>query len=66
MATYLSIAQVCEMIPGMTKGTLSQLRFRGEGPKYRKPTPRNVVYLESEVIEWVEGTARIGTALKSA
>ncbi|TFC20048.1 hypothetical protein E3O19_01370 [Cryobacterium algoritolerans] len=63
MSKYLSAEQVCEIVPGLTKSGLAQLRFTGKGPKYRKPTPKTVVYLESEVIEWVEGTARIGTAL---
>ena len=65
MNTYLSPEQVCEMVPGMTKGALAQLRFTGKGPRYRKPTPKTVVYLESEVIDWVEGSARIGTALEA-
>jgi hypothetical protein len=66
MTQYLSPDQVCEMIPGMTKGALAQLRFTGSGPRYRKPTPRKVVYLESEVVEWVEGSARTGTAREAS
>lgn len=59
---YITPEQVCELIPGMTKTNLAALRFRGEGPRYRKPTPKVVVYVESEVIAWLEGTARQGTA----
>jgi hypothetical protein len=59
---YLSPEQVCEILPGMTKGSLAQLRFTGKGPRYRKPTPKTIVYLESEVLAWVEGSARSGTA----
>jgi len=58
---YLSPEEVCELIPGMSKGNLAQLRFTGKGPKYRKPTPKTVVYRESEVIEWIENSARTGT-----
>ena len=31
-ARYLTPAQVCELIPGMTKSNLAQLRFKGAGP----------------------------------
>ncbi|TFC85816.1 hypothetical protein E3T24_07745 [Cryobacterium sp. TmT2-59] len=65
MTKYLSPEQVCEIVPGLTKGGLAQLRFTGKGPRYRKPTPKTVVYLESEVIAWIEGSARIGTALEA-
>lgn len=63
--TYLSPQQVCEIVPGMTKGALAQLRFTGKGPRYRKPTPKTVLYLESEVIDWIENSARFGTALEA-
>jgi predicted DNA-binding transcriptional regulator AlpA len=65
MGKYLSPEQVAELVPGMTKGALAQLRFTGKGPRYRKPTPKKVVYLESEVIDWIEGTARYGTAAEA-
>lgn len=55
----LSPEQVCEMVPGMTRrATLLQMRFKGIGPKFLKPTPRTVVYRESDVIEWLEGSER--------
>ncbi|MDY7529940.1 MULTISPECIES: hypothetical protein [unclassified Cryobacterium] len=50
----------------MTKGSLAQLRFTGKGPRYRKPTPKTVIYVESEVIDWIEVSARRGTALEDA
>jgi predicted DNA-binding transcriptional regulator AlpA len=62
---YLTPDQVCELIPGMTKSNLAAMRFRGEGPRYRKPTPKVVVYLESEVVDWLESTARQGTAAEA-
>ncbi|MET4702765.1 hypothetical protein [Frigoribacterium sp. UYMn621] len=61
METYLSPEQVAEMVPGMTKGMLAQLRFTGKGPRYRKPTPRKVIYAESDVRAWVEGSAQTQT-----
>ncbi|PPH98204.1 hypothetical protein C5C56_11215 [Rathayibacter sp. AY1D1] len=59
---YLAPEDVCRLVPGMTRANLAQLRFRGAGPLYRKPTPKTVVYLESEVIAWVESTVRRGTS----
>jgi predicted DNA-binding transcriptional regulator AlpA len=53
---------VADMIPGMTPAKLAQLRFKGQGPRYFKPTPKTVVYDESDVLEWLETTAHTGTA----
>lgn len=58
---YLSPAQVCELIPGMTKGNLAQLRHDGRGPEYRPVTPRVIVYRRSHVIAWIEAQAHIRT-----
>lgn len=60
--TYLTPDQVCEIIPGMTRGNLSQLRFKGIGPTYYKPTPRVVLYDREGIEEWVRSSARNGTA----
>lgn len=51
---YLSPDQVCELVPGMTKRRLEYLRGRGQGPRYRKPTPKTVIYTEADVRAWVE------------
>lgn len=59
---YLTPEQVCELVPGMTKSNLAQLRFTGRGPKYLKPTARTVVYRELDVIEWLEASERTSTA----
>ncbi|WP_349864141.1 hypothetical protein [Leifsonia sp. WHRI 6310E] len=61
MTKYLKPDQVCELIPGMTKGNLAQLRFTGKGPKFLKPTPRTVVYREDDVVSWLEGTEQTRT-----
>ena len=60
--TYLPPERVCEIVPGMTKTNLAQLRFKGTGPRYYKPTPRVVLYREDDVIEWIESSARTSTA----
>lgn len=60
--TYINQDQVCEIVPGMTVGNLAQLRFKGLGPKFLKPTPRTVVYRYRDVIEWLEASERSSTA----
>jgi hypothetical protein len=63
MPVYLSPDQLCEMLPGITKGQLSQWRYLGAGgPPYRK-LGKKIIYSSDEVIAWVEASARIGTAL---
>lgn len=56
---YLSPEQVCEIVPGLTVANLQELRKKGLGPKYRKPTGENgkvVVYAEDDVRAWVEAS----------
>ena len=57
MPVYLTPDQVVLMLPGISRGQLAQLRFHGKGPSYRKPTPKTVLYVEAEVIAWVESSA---------
>lgn len=55
---YLSPAQVCDLVPGMTVENLKELRKTGRGPAYFKPTGETygkvVVYAEADVRLWVE------------
>lgn len=53
---------VCALIPGMTKANLAQLRYAGGGPKFLKPTPRTVLYRESDIIDWLNASERTSTA----
>ncbi|AZS38190.1 hypothetical protein CVS47_02841 [Microbacterium lemovicicum] len=62
MNEYLTADQVCEIVPGMTKTGLAQLRFTGHGPRFLKPTPRKVLYRRSDVIAWLEGSEQTSTA----
>jgi hypothetical protein len=62
--------QVHARWPFLTVSHLAQLRFRGsadrgEGPKFLKPTPRKVVYRESDVVAWLEASERTSTAAAS-
>lgn len=56
---YLSPDQVCELLPGMTAANLQELRKKGLGPKYHKPTGERgkvVLYAEADVRAWVESS----------
>lgn len=60
---FITPEEVCEIIPGMTKGKLAQLRLIAEkGPRFYKPTPRTVLYRRSEILKWVEESVMSGTA----
>jgi hypothetical protein len=54
---WLSPAQVCERVPGLTERNLEELRSKGRGPKYHKPTLKTVIYEQGDVDAWVEASA---------
>ncbi|WP_417556215.1 helix-turn-helix transcriptional regulator [Microbacterium sp.] len=54
--TWLSPAQVCDVIPGMTVTLLSRMRDAGKGPRYAKPSPKTVVYSLDDVHAYVRST----------
>ena len=62
MEKYLTPKEAADLVPGMTTANLAQMRFKGQGPKFLKPTPRTVVYRERDVIEWLEASERTSTA----
>lgn len=52
---YLTPEQVCEIVPGLTRAALGQMRYTGRGPKYLRPGgTRKILYREADVIAWVE------------
>jgi predicted DNA-binding transcriptional regulator AlpA len=55
-------AEEVKQITGLTVAALSQLRYRGIGPRFYKPTPRTVLYKRSEVIAWIEASAQTQAA----
>ena len=63
---YLSPEEVCDLIPGMTKSILARMRFRGEGPRYVRASPKVIVYSEDEIFSWLDGAARQGTAAEAS
>lgn len=56
-AEFIPPAEVAELT-GMTLVILAQLRHRGKGPRFYKPTPRTVLYRRDEVIAWIEASAQ--------
>lgn len=54
MEKYLSPEDVCGILPGFTPGFLNDLRYKGGGPPYIKPTPRKVLYPEAGLIAWLK------------
>jgi predicted DNA-binding transcriptional regulator AlpA len=61
---FIQPAVVSELT-GLSTGALAQLRFHGTGPRYYKPTARTILYRRSEVIAWIEASARTQTGTPS-
>jgi hypothetical protein len=62
---YMTPEDVCVTVPSITKGQLANFRYLGKGgPRYRK-LGKKIIYLRSEVIAWVEDSARSGTAAEA-
>lgn len=59
---FMNIEETLKLIPGVSKGHLAQLRYTGKGPKFYKPTPRTVLYRKSDILSWLETSARLSTA----
>lgn len=59
---YMQPKQVHERWPFLTVSNLGQMRFKGTGPRYLRPTPKTIVYRESDVIAWLEASERMSTA----
>ncbi|MBO1739810.1 AlpA family transcriptional regulator [Leifsonia sp. TF02-11] len=59
---FIRPADVAELT-GLTVAALAQLRYRGKGPRYYKPTPHSVIYRRAEVIAWLETTVQTSTAV---
>lgn len=57
MSDWLTIDQVLELVPCVTRGNLATMRHDGRGPKFFKPTRRTVLYDKASVIEWVKNSA---------
>lgn len=58
---FIDIEAACELL-GLSRPTLAQLRFKGDGPPFYAITPRNIRYKRSECIAWMESARRLSTA----
>lgn len=54
--------EMTERVPNTSIPYWAGLRFKGEGPRYLKLSPRKVLYTESSVAEWLANSERSGTA----
>lgn len=52
-------------ITGLTEQALAQMRYRGTGPIYRALSARTIRYRESDVLAWIEASARTQTGDES-
>lgn len=50
---------------GVSVPGLAQLRYRGLGPTFYKPTPKTVLYKMSEALQWIESSAQTRTGTRS-
>ena len=57
---FIQPTDVAELT-GLSIAALAQLRHRGQGPRYYKPTPRTVLYKRAEVLAWLEASAQTKT-----
>jgi len=55
--TYVTEAQVLELIPDLPLWRIRDLRFRAVGPRFLKPTPRRVIYVAEEALDWAAGVS---------
>ncbi len=59
---FIQPAEAAELT-GISIAALAQLRHRGQGPRFYKPTARAVLYKRSEVLAWVEASVRTKTGV---
>lgn len=50
--TYINETKLREVMPDVPLWRIRELRFRGAGPRFLKPTAKLVVYIEEEAIDW--------------
>ena len=60
MERLLTPSEVGE-ITGMSTQALAQQRYRGTGPVYRALSARTIRYSDSDVLAWIEASARTQT-----
>lgn len=59
----LTPQEVSELTKGaVSVDNLAMRRFRGQAPRFLKPTPRAILYRKSDVLAWLDDSERTGTA----
>jgi hypothetical protein len=53
--TYVSESGLDEMLPQVPLWRLRDLRLRGVGPRFLKPSPKKVIYIAEEALDWAAG-----------
>lgn len=56
MSEFMTIDQVLELVPCMTRANLATMRYDRRGPKFFKPTSRTVLYDRQSVLDWVKSS----------
>ncbi|HEY5222316.1 MAG TPA: hypothetical protein VIJ18_04600 [Microbacteriaceae bacterium] len=59
---FIQPSEVVELT-GLSQAALAQLRYRGKGPRFYKPTPHKVLYKRAEVIAWLEASVQTRTGV---
>lgn len=60
----MSIEETIDYLHGVyDRQALAQLRFRGTGPRYVKPSERKVLYRRAWIDEWLESNIRTMTGV---
>lgn len=55
--TYVTEAQVLELLPMVPLRRIRDLRFRAVGSRFLNPTPRRVIYVAEEAVDWAAGVS---------
>lgn len=54
----MTIEETVQYLHGLyNRNALAQMRFKGEGPKFGKSSPRKVFYRRSDVDAWLDSAA---------
>ena len=61
---FITVVAFCDLT-GLSKSALGQLRYKGGGPRFYKPTKKTVLYKRSEVVAWIEASAHERTSSPS-
>ncbi len=59
MDTFITPEQVAKLAM-VSQPVLAQRRYKGLPPRYYKPTPKTVLYKESEVLAWINSSVSSG------